>query len=127
MQEIDLLPDHIRQHSLSDQEIILNYEWSCEALNYFYELGYATLGFEQLTESFTGDLIEISNFVSFLPETFDWDLFVEDSYQQVQKQLDKADEAILYSNYNVDKVYYCLTFIQFDEFDSLYFEYIHVD
>lgn len=127
MREIDLLPDQIKKMSLSSEEIILDYQHSLAALEFFREQNYACIGFEVLLDR-DNRYVEIRNFVSDYPEEMVWDVFVMSAYHQVKFQLDLIHRELLYKEeYEDEEIYFCLTFIDSHSFEENYYDYIMVD
>ena len=94
MKERELLPEALKECSISDEEIIVPYDEALKLLDFFRESGYAALGYEML-KSLTYRQTEIRTFVSYFPDSIVWEEFVEDAYVQVKKNLERDYQELL--------------------------------
>lgn len=126
MKEIDYLPNELRQMSICDNEIIVPYEVALEILSYFHTLGYAALGYEIL-KVLPEETLEIRTFVSYFPDSIIWEEFVDDAYGQVKSNLEKTYEELLFSDEGVNDLFILLTFVNRQEFETKYYEFVSAD
>lgn len=126
MKDIDLLPNKWRQLSISQDEIVVPYEASYPILDFFRMKGYAALGCEVLHVSET-EHIEIRTFISYFPDAIVWEEFVNDAYHQVRNFLEQTYKELLYGEEELDDIYVLLTFVNRQEFETYYYDFIAVD
>lgn len=126
MSDLELLPFELKTKSISTDEIILDYDHAVEALDYFLNLGYATLGFEMIHKNASGRR-EIKNYVSYFPDAIVWEEFVKNAYSQVKDQMKAAFDGLIYTDIDENEVYFCLTFVNKQEFEDYYYEFVAAD
>jgi hypothetical protein len=126
MNDFDILPEEIKNQSLSKEEVILDFDHSMKALDFFMSMGYASLGFELLKLK-EEQLKEVKNYVSYLPDQVIWDAYVLASYEEVKGNMIKEFNQLRYSEEGEDDYFFCLTFLNKEEFEEFYYEYITID
>lgn len=126
MKERELLPEALKECSISDEEIIVPYDEALKLLDFFRESGYAALGYEMLRVSHI-EQTEIRTFVSYFPDSIVWEEFVEDAYVQVKKNLERDYQELLFSDEGIDDVYFLMTFVNQQEFEDYYYDYVVAD
>jgi hypothetical protein len=116
------------EKSLSQEEIVLEYEDAIEACEYLLVRNLAILGFEIVIKlEHTSIYEELDHYVIDIPEGVDWELFVESSYKQVIEQLTKEYDKLKYSEMDLDRLFFVLTPVNRSEFESYYYQYLSVD
>jgi hypothetical protein len=126
MNDLDILPEEIKNQSLSNEEVILDFDQSIKALDFFKTKGYASLGYELLKLK-QENLKEVKNYVSYLPDHVIWDDYVLASYEEVKGNMIKEINQLRYSDEGEDHYFFCLTFLNKEEFEEFYYEYIAID
>lgn len=126
VKDLERLPDTLRNRSISDEEIIVSYDDALLVLDFFHESKYAALGFEVLRVT-AQERTEIRTFVSYFPDSIVWEEFVDNAYGQVKNNLVKVFEQLCFSDEGDEDLYVLLTFVNRQEFEDYYYDYVVAD